>query len=131
MLAFPLYLLALRAPDWKTSVLLLAIPQGLTFTYLAPAVAVVQNLVPSSRRSVASAMLLFVLNLLAVGCGPLYVGAVSDWAKPHYGTESLRIALYAQIPFFVLGVGCNYAASVAIKRRIARAAGQPPSPPSP
>ncbi len=56
-------------------------------------------------------MLLFVLNLLAVGCGPLYVGAVSDWAKPTYGTESLRIALYALIPFFVLGVGCNYAAS--------------------
>ena len=121
VLAFPLYLLALRAPDWKTSVLLLAIPQGLTFTYLAPAVAVVQNLVPPGRRAVASAMLLFVLNLLAVGCGPLYVGAVSDWAKPMYGTESLRIALYALIPFFVLGVGCNYAASLAIKKRLARA----------
>jgi MFS family permease len=117
VVAFPLYLLAIRAPDWKTSVLLLAIPQGLTFTYLSPAVAVVQNLVPPSRRSVASAMLLFVLNLLAVGCGPLYVGAVSDWAKPTYGVESLRIALYALIPFFVLGVGCNWAAAAAIRKR--------------
>jgi MFS family permease len=123
VLAFPLYLLAINARDWRTSVLLLAIPQGLTFTYLSPAVAVVQNLVAPARRSTASALLLFVLNLLAVGCGPLYVGAVSDWAKPHYGVESLRVALYALIPFFVLGVGCNYAASVAMKRR--GAAGAP------
>ena len=121
VLAFPLYLAAVAAPDWKWTVLLVAIPQGLTFTYLAPAVAVVQNLVPSSRRSTASAMLLFVLNLLAVGCGPLYVGAVSDWAKPMYGDESLRIALYALVPFFVLGVGCNWAASVAIRKRLAKA----------
>lgn len=117
VLAFPLYIAAVNAPNWRLSVLLLAIPQGLTFTYLAPAVAVVQNLVPPARRSTASALLLFVLNLFAVGCGPLYVGAVSDWAKPHYGAESLRIALYALIPFFLLGVGCNYAASVAMKRR--------------
>ncbi len=109
--AFPLYLAALTVTDWHTSVLLLAIPQGLTFTYLAPAVAVIQNLVPPERRSTASAMLLFLLNLLAVGCGPLYVGAVSDWALPHYGQESLRIALYALIPFFALGIGCNYAAA--------------------
>lgn len=116
VLAFPLYLLAISVKDWRLSVALMAIPQGLTFTYLAPAVAVVQNLVPPARRTTASALLLFALNLLAVGCGPLYVGAVSDWAKPIYGQESLRIALYALIPFFVLGVGCNYAASVAIKR---------------
>jgi MFS family permease len=117
VLAFPLYIAAISVHDWRWSVALMAIPQGLTFTYLAPAVAVVQNLTPPSRRSTASAMLLFVLNLLAVGCGPLYVGAVSDWAKPTYGVESLRIALFALIPFFILGVGCNYAASVAMKRR--------------
>ncbi len=116
-LALPFYLAALAADDWKTSVLLLAIPQGLTFTYLAPAVAVIQNLVPPERRSTASAMLLFVLNLLAVGCGPLYVGAVSDWALPQYGQESLRIALYALVPFFALGIGCNYAAARMLSKR--------------
>lgn len=116
LLAVPLYLAALNAHDWKTTVLLLAIPQGLTFMYLAPAVAVIQNLVPPERRTTASALLLFVLNLMAVGCGPLYVGAVSDWAKPHYGVESLRIALYALVPFFALGVGCNLAASRLLRR---------------
>jgi MFS family permease len=115
VLAFPLYLAALEAHGWKASVLLLAIPQGLTFMYLAPAVAVIQNLVPAERRTTASALLLFVLNLFAVGCGPLYVGAVSDWAKPYYGVESLRIALYALVPFFVLGVACNLWASRLLK----------------
>lgn len=107
IIAFPLYLIAINAHGWKASVLLLSIPQGLTFMYLAPAVAVIQNLVPAERRTTASALLLFVLNLFAVGCGPLYVGAVSDWAKPAYGVESLRIALYALVPFFALGIGCN------------------------
>jgi MFS family permease len=116
VLAFPLYLMALAAPDWRTSVLLLIIPQGLAFSYLAPAVAVVQNLVPPARRASSSALLLFFLNFL-IGCGPFYVGMVSDWAKPMYGDASLKIALYALIPFFVLGVGCNYAASVAMKKR--------------
>lgn len=115
VLAFPLYLAALSAHGWKASVLLLAVPQGLTFMYLAPAVAVIQNLVPAERRTTASALLLFVLNLFAVGCGPLYVGAVSDWAKPQYGTESLRIALYALVPFFVLGIGCNLWAARLLK----------------
>lgn len=67
------------------------------------------------RRTTASALLLFVLNLFAVGCGPLYVGAVSDWVGPHYGVESLRIALYALVPFFVLGVACNLWASRPLK----------------
>ena len=117
LLALPLFYAAVSARDWRTSVLLLAIPQGLTFTYLAPAIAIVQNLVPPSRRSTSSAMLLFALNLLAVGCGPLYVGFVSDLAKPHFGTESLRIALYALLPFFVLGIGANYLASRTLKAR--------------
>lgn len=114
--AFPLYLWALSAPGWLASTLLLAIPQGLCFSYLAPAVAVVQNLVPPARRASSSALLLFFLNFL-IGCGPFYVGMVSDWAKPEYGDASLRVALYALIPFFILGVGCNYAASVAMKKR--------------
>jgi MFS family permease len=117
VLAFPLYLAAISVHDWRLSVALMAIPQGLTFTYLAPAVAVVQNLVPPNRRSTASAMLLFVLNLLAVGCGPLYVGAVSDFAAPRFGDESLRIALYGLIPFFVLGVGANLAAARTLKAK--------------
>ena len=118
VVAFPLYLWALSVHGWLASVLILAIPQGLCFTYLAPAVAVVQNLAPPGRRAATSAILLFFLNL-SIGCGPFYVGLVSDWAKPMYGTGSLRVALFALIPFFVLGVGCNYAASVAIKRRVA------------
>ena len=50
---------------------------------------------------------------------------LSDWAKPHYGVESLRVALYALIPFFVLGVGCNWAAAAAMKRRTAAVTGEP------
>ncbi len=117
ILAYPLYLAAVSAPDWRMTMLLICIPQGLTFTYLAPAVAAIQNLAPPGRRSTASALLLFVLNLLAVGCGPVFVGAVSDWAEPRYGVGSLRIALLALQPFFLLGVGANLWAAWTLRQR--------------
>lgn len=122
VLAYPLYMAALAAPTWQATMMLICIPQALTFTYLAPAVAAIQNLVPPGRRSTASALLLFALNLLAVGCGPVFVGAVSDWAEPRYGTGSLRIALYALQPFFVLGVGANLWAAWALRNKAGAAA---------
>ena len=67
-------------------------------------------------RSLDAGLALLLL-LLAIGAGPLYVGAVSDWLKPGYGAESLRYALYALVPFFILGIGCNVAASVMLARR--------------
>jgi predicted MFS family arabinose efflux permease len=115
--ALPLFLYALSATNWRASVLALIVPQGLTFMHLVPALAVVQNIARPEQRATSSALFLFVLNLLAIGAGPLYVGAVSDWLKASYGVESLRYALYALAPFFGLGIGCNVAASVMLARR--------------
>jgi hypothetical protein len=39
--------------------------------------------------------MLFVLNLIGLGFGPLLVGAVSDALNPVFGQESLRYSLTA------------------------------------
>lgn len=61
--------------------------------FLGPSIAITHSLVPANMRAFASAVLFLVLNLIGLGLGPLFVGAVSDWLAPNYGIESLRLAL--------------------------------------
>ena len=44
-------------------------------------------------RAVASAICLFLLNIIGLGIGPQGVGILSDYLRPEYGNESLRYAL--------------------------------------
>lgn len=62
--------------------------------YLGPSFSLVQTLAPVRLRAFATAFFFFILNLIALGLGPLFVGAISDLFAPEYGeTTSLRIAL--------------------------------------
>jgi predicted MFS family arabinose efflux permease len=61
--------------------------------YLGPCLALVQGLVPLRARTVASAILLFIINIIGLGFGPQTVGIASDLLAPRFGDESLRYAL--------------------------------------
>ena len=61
--------------------------------YLGPSFAMTQALVSLRMRAVASAILLFVLNLIGMGLGPYLVGVASDYLMPTFGQESVRYAL--------------------------------------
>ena len=71
--------------------------------YLAPGLAMTQALVTLRMRSVASAILLFILNIIGLGLGPQSVGILSDQLAPHFGAESLRYALLASSAMGVWG----------------------------
>jgi hypothetical protein len=45
-------------------------------------------------RALVAALLLFVINLIGLGLGPLVVGLLSDLLKPAYAEESVRYALF-------------------------------------
>ena len=45
---------------------------------------------------------LFINNLIGLGVGPLLMGAISDWLKTGYGTESLRYAAVSCLGFYLL-----------------------------
>ncbi len=74
--------------------LLLAVPGAILGPmYLGPTFAMTQTLVPPAMRSLASAFLLFILNLIGLGLGPVFAGLLSDLLRPEYGEESIRYSL--------------------------------------
>jgi len=82
--------------------LFLAIPGAILGPmYLGPTFGMTQTLVPPAMRATASALMLFILNLIGLGLGPVAAGVLSDLLKPEYGVESIRYSL------FILAVGGN------------------------
>ncbi|RAK60655.1 MFS transporter [Phenylobacterium hankyongense] len=115
-LSVPFFAGFLLAPNWRVALAFLAVPALMNNMYLAPAITVIQNAVAPAQRTVSSAILLFILNLVGLGGGPVFVGMISDHAKPQYGEHSLLIGLAALFPMIALTVGAHLAASLSIGR---------------
>lgn len=97
----PTFAAALLVDSWQLSLALMLVPMAACTAYVAPALALVQNLTPPRSRATAAAVLMLMFNIVGLGLGPLFVGIVSDTLKPEYGDESLRWALMTIIPFAI------------------------------
>lgn len=71
--------------------------------WIGPTYAAIQTLTPDHLRSQASALLLFILNLIGMGLGPLVVGFLSDQLAPTYGDESIRYAMLISLVTVLIG----------------------------
>ena len=56
-----------------------------------------QGMVRLRMRALASAILLFIINIIGLGLGPLFVGFLSDTLEPSLGVESIRYALLSVV----------------------------------
>ena len=65
--------------------------------YVGPLWSTAQNLARPEMRATASALLLFILNLVGLGLGPLAVGALNDLLAPSYGQGAIRWSLLAVV----------------------------------
>lgn len=61
--------------------------------FMGPSFAIAHALVTPRMRAVASAILLFLINIIGMGLGPYVVGLLSDLLAPGLGVQSLRYAL--------------------------------------
>lgn len=77
-IATPIYIFAYTRPTWQAAAVVLLVPGLFHYTYLAPTFGVVQNMVASRQRATAAAIMLFFLNLIALGCGPPFTGWLID-----------------------------------------------------
>ncbi|MCI3132225.1 spinster family MFS transporter [Phenylobacterium aquaticum] len=77
-LALPFVVGAMLAPSAAVGILLLAGAAFLNTAWFGPVYASIQGLVRPETRATAAAVLLFTLNLIGLGFGPLAVGAISD-----------------------------------------------------
>lgn len=92
-----------------------------TSMYLVPALALLQNRTPANARATVGSILLFLINLVGLGGGPVFVGALSDALSPAYGAESLGAALRWLVPFALLACACQLAAAWLIHKERAEA----------
>lgn len=115
-LGAPLLLAAVNLQDWHLALPLFGAALALSIFYLAPSVAIVSELVAPEQRSTASALLLLCLNLIGLGCGPYAIGLVSQWASADYGIQSLRVALQALVPMFLVAAGACLASARLLRR---------------
>jgi predicted MFS family arabinose efflux permease len=101
-LNIPLMLLLFRSPDVETAMLLLA---GVMFMYHfwgGSGHSLVQSLVGVRMRATAAALFLMCISLIGQGLGPFVVGFVSDVFAARFGGESLRYALMATTPVWLV-----------------------------
>jgi len=87
--AFGIYLA--ESAFW--SLMFLIVPVLLGNFYQATTFSQTQGLVTLRMRSVAAAVLLFIINIIGLGAGPQAVGILSDYLSSEYGAESLRYSL--------------------------------------
>lgn len=68
-----------------------------------PLFAATQTVVPARMRAISVSIMFLFANLIGMGLGPLLVGVLSDTFRPQLGGESLRYALLAMCPGYLIG----------------------------
>ena len=89
----PLYYMVYLSPTATISFLWLIVPIAFGNFYQATTFSQTQGVVELRMRSVAAAILLFIINIIGLGFGPQAVGILSDILSVNYGKESLRYSL--------------------------------------
>jgi predicted MFS family arabinose efflux permease len=82
--------------------LIFLVPTALGLAWLGPVLSAVQHIAPVNMRATASAVFLFINNLIGIGLGTTLIGALSDSMRARFGAESLRYAILAGTGFYVL-----------------------------
>lgn len=98
LLTAPTLALAVMAPSWPVSLALMTVPMVCCTIYVAPALALVQNLSPVAARATATSLLLLAFNILGPGGGPLAIGMMSDAFDAAEAAQPLQLALLAITP---------------------------------
>jgi len=114
--AVPFFIGFVHAPTWPLALAFLSVPTFLNYFYLTPAVTLVQNAVPARQRTLAGAVLLLIMNLIGLGFGPTWLGAMSDYFRPTHPEHSLQLAFYTLIPFYVIAIVLHLLLARRLKR---------------
>lgn len=99
LVAAPIMVVGLLSPEVKTCLLFYGIANTLVFIALPALYASVYGVSLSSERAMAMAILGLTTNLIGLGLGPVFIGAVSDFLAPQFGVDSLRYALASSVIF--------------------------------
>ena len=121
LLVIPIFILAMLAPSATIAIPIFAITAILGTLWYGPVYATAQSIAPAHMRAVTAAILLFVINLVGLGLGPLAVGALSDFLNVGMGygkAEGLRWALIISACAGVIAFVCFWMARRTIREEM-------------
>lgn len=90
LLAVPIYIVAVSVPSATAALFILVINGLLGSLWYGPVYAIGQSIVPPYMRATTAALLLFIINLIGLGLGPLAVGLLSDVMSNGFGLGSAQ-----------------------------------------
>ena len=103
LLSIPFFIGGIMIPSFYGAMILLVVPTVLNTLWYGPVYATAQGLVRPETRATAAAIILFIINLIGLGLGPLGIGVISDLLQQGMGMsigEGLRWSL---IIFYIIG----------------------------
>ncbi|WP_417621066.1 spinster family MFS transporter [Parasphingorhabdus sp.] len=102
LLAVPLFAAGIMSNSATLAFILFLIPQALAYFWLGPVLSAVQHLVTAETRATASALFLLINNLIGIGGGIFFLGALSDILTPIYGEDGLRYSMLYSLAFYLI-----------------------------
>jgi MFS family permease len=89
----------------------------------SPTYALAQGLARLRMRALASAIVLFAMNLVGLGLGPTLVGALNDALAPRHGDEAIRYSLLLVASANLWAAAHSLRAARTLRADLARAEG--------
>lgn len=121
LITIPIFIFAMTVESAAVGLCVLAINGFLGSLWYGPVYGTAQSVVPPHMRATASAILLFVINLIGLGLGPLGVGILSDWLNHGLGlgsAEGVRWALILSASVGVVAFVCFWLARRTIREDV-------------
>jgi MFS family permease len=117
-ISVPAFIAAMLADSAVVALALLMIPYLLNYFWYGPVYSTAQSIVPPNMRATSAAVLLFIVNLIGLGLGPLLVGVLSDVYAEGMGlgvAEGVRWSLITASLFGLLSGALFWMARKSIK----------------
>jgi MFS family permease len=102
--AIPFFIAFVSLDTWPIALMLLSVPLFCNSFFLSPAIAIVQNAVCPAQRALSGAILLLLMNMIGLGLGPTYLGAMSDFFTGMFPEQPLQYAFYSLVPIYIIAV---------------------------
>jgi MFS family permease len=118
LVTIPIYITAVSVDSAAIGLLMLSMNALLGTIWYGPVYGTGQSIVAPHMRATTAAMLLFIINLIGLGLGPLAVGLLSDFFNNGLGmgsAQGVRWALIVSTLFGLVAAVCFWRARKTIR----------------